>query len=214
MRMKVRSQGFTLIATLLMLLLMSGLAIGLLMMVNTEGKVGGSDLQNNVAFHNAEGGIEKMTSDLAAVFKSVQAANPANACNIIVANPPNIPGVTWKDYQCTPTPGQGLQNFAQIKSGQNKGLWANIIPYTLLATAAEPGQQEVSMTREVHVALIPVFQYGVFSDSDLGCYSSPKLDLAGRVHTNGDLYLGVASSYTLTFHDKLSAWGNVVRTVL
>ena len=43
-----------------------GIAIGLMMMVTTEGKVGGVDLQNNVAYHNAEGGVEKMTSDLAA----------------------------------------------------------------------------------------------------------------------------------------------------
>ena len=32
----LRSRGFTLIAALLLLILMSGLAIGLLMMVNTE----------------------------------------------------------------------------------------------------------------------------------------------------------------------------------
>jgi hypothetical protein len=59
-----------------------------------------------------------------------------------------------------------------------------------------------------------VFQFGVFSDSDLGFYSSPNLNFNGRVHTNGDLYLGVADCCTLTFGDKLSAWGNVIRAVL
>ena len=53
---RLRSRGFTLIATLLLMLLLSGIAIGLMMMVTTEGKVGGVDLQNNVAYHNAEGG--------------------------------------------------------------------------------------------------------------------------------------------------------------
>src|SRR6267378_1070054 len=62
---KRRANGFTLIASLLLLLLLSGIAIGLMMMVNTEGKVGGTDLQNNSAYHIAEGGIEKMNSDLA-----------------------------------------------------------------------------------------------------------------------------------------------------
>ena len=51
-----------------------------MMMVNTEGKVGGADLQNNVAYHSAEGGIEKMTSDLAGMFKTVQAPNPSDIC--------------------------------------------------------------------------------------------------------------------------------------
>jgi len=39
--MKRDSRGFTLIASLMLMLIMSGVAIGLLMMVNTEGKVGG-----------------------------------------------------------------------------------------------------------------------------------------------------------------------------
>jgi len=66
MNSKRHTRGFTLIASLMMLLLLSGLAIGLMLMVNTEGKVGGTDLQNNAAFASAEGGVEKMTSDLAA----------------------------------------------------------------------------------------------------------------------------------------------------
>jgi hypothetical protein len=199
-----------------MLLLMSGIAIGLLMMVNTEGKVGGGDLQNTVAYHNAEGGIEQMTSDLAAAFKAVQAPT-ANTICALSNNAPVIKGVTWKDYQVQPTSGCAgglVGQYDQIMSGQNHGLWAQIIPVTLLATAAEPGNQEVSMMRTAQLALIPVFQFGVFSDSDLGFYSSPNLTFAGRVHTNGDLYLGVAGGQILTFKDKLSAYGNVIRTVL
>ncbi len=42
----------------MLLLIMSGIAIGLLMMVTTEAKVGSQDTQNNLAFHAAEGGIE------------------------------------------------------------------------------------------------------------------------------------------------------------
>ena len=46
---KFGSRGFTLIASLLLLLLMSGFALGLLMMVNTEQRVGGFDLNNSYA---------------------------------------------------------------------------------------------------------------------------------------------------------------------
>ncbi len=52
---RLHTKGFTLIASLLLLLLLSGIAIGLMMMVNTEGKVGGSDLQNNASFHSRRG---------------------------------------------------------------------------------------------------------------------------------------------------------------
>ena len=74
---KLDSRGFTLIASLMLMLIMSGVAIGLLMMVNTEGKVGGQDIQNNLAFHAAEGGIEHMTSDLANMFQNIESPTAA-----------------------------------------------------------------------------------------------------------------------------------------
>lgn len=210
------TRGFTLIASLLLLLLLSGIAIGLMMMVTTETRVGGTDLQNNVAYHSAEGGIEKMTADLAAAFQSAQSPTAAEICNLSTLQP-TMAGVTWKDYSVTPASGCSapLQaKFGQITAGPNQGLWAQIIPITMLTTAAEPGGQEVSMTRQAQVALIPVFQFGVFSEGDLSFFSGPNFDFAGRVHTNGDLYPEVGTGSTLTFHDRLTAYGNVVRAVL
>src|SRR5882724_751124 len=216
---RLRSRGFTLIASLLLLLLLSGIAIGLMMMVNTEGKVGGTDLQNNVAFHSAEGGIEKMASDLSATFRSAQSPTTTQVCNLGGSTyQPTLPGVTWKDYAVTPSSGCGSSaptrptaNWGQISSGPNQGLWAQIIPVNMLATAALPGGQEVSMTRSAQVALIPVFQFGVFSQSDLSFFSGPNFDVAGPVHTNGDLYPFVGNGSTLTFHNQVSAYGNVIR---
>jgi Tfp pilus assembly protein PilX len=218
---RVRTRGFTLIASLLLLLLLSGIAIGLMMMVNTEGKVGSTDLQNNAAYHVAEGGIEKMTSDLAATFNNAQAPTAAQICNIGTMQPTMV-GVVWKYYQVTPgalgaaCPASltGLTQWGQISSGPNQGLWAQIIPVSMQATADEAGAQEVSMMRSAQVALIPVFQFGVFSDSDLAFFPGSNLDFAGPVHTNGDLYPLAGTGATVTFHAKLSAFGNVVRTQL
>jgi len=91
-------------------------------------------------------------------------------------------------------------------------LYAQIIPVTLNASALRLGNSEtVSMTRTAEVALIPVFQFGVFCDGDCFFGRSPNLGFAGRVHTNGDLYLGVADGYNLVFGDKIAAFGNVIR---
>src|SRR5208337_2643797 len=159
---KLHTKGFTLIASLLMLLLLSGIAIGL-MMVNTEGKVGGSDLQNNAAFRSAEGGIEKMTADLATTFKNAQAPAASDICNVGLPNTtgPAIAGITWKDYQVQPAPGllggacptqlqfqtylTANKDWGTVLSGPNQGLYAQIIPIGMQATAMFPGGQEVSM---------------------------------------------------------------------
>ncbi len=221
---RLHTKGFTLIASLLMLLLLSGIAIGLLMMVNTEGKVGGSDLQNNASFRSAEGGVEKMTSDLATVFKNAQSPQASDICNVGLPNTtgPAIAGITWKEYQVTPgvlgaaCPTQAqfvnLLNWGNVLSGPNQGLYAQIVPVNMLATADFPGGQEVSMIRSAQVALIPVFQFGVFSEGDLSFFPGPAMTFAGPVHTNGDLYL--AGTTSVTFQSQLSAYGNVVRTVL
>ena len=214
--MRHHSPGFTLIASLLLLLLLSGIAIGLMMMVNTESRVGGTDLQNNAAYHAAEGGIENMSANLAATFQNAQSPTASQICNLGTLQP-SMPGVTWKDYSVTPASGCSgplTAKFGQITAGPNQGLWAQIIPVTMLATAAEPGGQEVSMTRQAQVALIPVFQFGVFSENDLSFFSGPNFDFAGRVHTNGDLYPFVGPGSTLTFHEKVSVYGNVVRANL
>jgi hypothetical protein len=213
---RLRTRGYTLIASLLFLVLLSGIAIGLLMMVNTEGKVGGTDLQNNMAFHAAEGGIEMMYSNVAGVFQSAMSPTAAQICAVSSLQPTMV-GVTWKDYSVSPSSGcTGTLTaiWGQISSGPNQGLWAQIIPVNMLATAALPGGQEVSMTRSAQVALIPVFQFGVFSESDLSFFSGPNFDMVGPVHTNGDLYPFVGPGSTLTFHNKVEAYGNVVRTQL
>lgn len=219
LRIKRDSRGFTLVASLLMLLLMSGIAIGLLMMVNTEGRVGGNDLENNLAYHDAEGAIEKMTADLANTFQTVQAPTPSQISNLASnpGPPNNDPYVTYTDYSLTPvlnSAGAIATNYHQIQTGPNQGLYAQLMDVNLKATAQRPLGDQVSMMRTVEVALIPVFQFGVFSQGDLGFFNSPNLDFNGRVHTNGDLYLGVAAGYTLNFHDKVTAYGNVIRQVL
>jgi hypothetical protein len=215
----VRKKGFTLIAALLMMVLLSGVAIGLMMMVNTESRVGGNDAQNNLSYHQSEGAIEHLSSDLANMYHNLQAPQVSDFAGLSSNAPTNDPSVTYPDYSATPhTDGSGnLEiDWGPIKSGPNAGLYAQILQVDLKATAqrATIGGEETSMLRTVEVALIPVFQFGAFSDSDLAFFTSPTLDFQGRIHTNGNLFLGAAAGYTVTFHDRVTSYGEVIRTVL
>jgi hypothetical protein len=209
------SRGFTLIASLLLLCLISGICIGLLMMVNTEGRAGGDDLQNTMAYRSAEGAIEKMTSDLANSFQT-STPTPATITGLSALMPSGDPTVTYPDYSFTPatTSGGALNaNYAEIQTGPYQGLYAQTVPITLKATALRSLGQEVTMVRTVEMALVPVFQFGVFSDSDLSFFAGVNLDFQGRVHTNGDLFLSAGTGDTATFHDKITVYGNVIRTL-
>jgi len=214
---KRNSMGFTLIATLMLLLLMSGIAIGLLMMVNTEVKVGTQDTQNNSTFHAAEGAIEQMTANLSNTFKNIESPTASQIAALSALAPANTAMVQYPVYTltaATDASGNLLTSYGQVASGQNGGLYAQILPVTLQATAQGPLGDEVNMSRTVEVALIPVFQFGIFSDSDLSFFAGPNFSFGGRVHTNGDLYLAEGGGNTLTFGDKISAYGNIVRQLL
>ncbi len=223
-----KSKGFTLITTLLLLFLLSGLAIGMLMMVNTEVKVGTQDVQNNITFHAAEGAIEGMTANMANLFTNTLSPNPQDITGLAVnPGPPVLTGITFPagGYTLTPITNPAncngvppacvmVETPGTVQSGTFAGLNAELLQVNLQATAQGLLGDEVQMSRSVEVAMIPVFQFGVFSDGDLGFFTNPTLTFNGRIHTNGDLYIGCAGGNTCTFTNKISAYGNVVRANL
>src|SRR5581483_12358772 len=75
--------GFTLIAALIILVLLSGVAAGLLFMVTNESRMGGNDLENNLAYYGAESGMEKLTADLSQLYSQFQSPTNAQIQNLI-----------------------------------------------------------------------------------------------------------------------------------
>jgi len=212
---KGRSRGFTLIASLLVLALLSGIAISLLFMVQGAGQVGNNDLETNRAYYGAESGMELLTANLAALYQQSQSPTPAQL-TALANNPPTNSMISSMNYQesVTWTPdanGNPKASVSVISSGTNAGLTAEIIPLTLKVSATRPGGASVNMTRGVEVALIPLFQFGVFSDSDLSYFAGPNFNFAGRVHTNGNLFLAEGNGNNLILDDKVTAVKEILR---
>lgn len=101
-----------------------------------------------------------------------------------------------------------------IAQGPNAGLNAQVIPFTLQVVAQGSSGTEAKLNRTIQVALIPVFQFGVFSDSDLSFFAGPNFNFGGRVHTNGNLYLAEGGGNTLTLSQKVTTASDVIRTQL
>jgi hypothetical protein len=213
--------GVALVTTLLLLTLMSAVAVALVYKVNHEQHLQGADSGNTVAYYGAEAGMEKMMSDLSLLY--AQKAAPTN-CDIVAlqATPPNqaAVGSTYREYifNVPPPAGGGCAapatNVQTISSGPNSGLQAQIVRMNLQVTADSPAGDEARLIRNVEVAEIPVFQFGVFSQSDLSYFPGPSFDFAGRVQTNGNLFLAEGGGATLTFHSPIRAAGDVVRDQL
>jgi len=101
-----------------------------------------------------------------------------------------------------------------IQEGTSSGLTAQIIPYTLTIAARAGIGSEALLTREIQVALIPVFQFGVFSDSDLSFFAGPNFNFGGRVHTNGNLFLAEGAGNTLSLSQRVVSAMDIIRTQL
>src|SRR5580704_1193220 len=216
---KNNSRGFTLIAALLILVLLSGVAAGLMYMVTNESKMGGNDLEANLAYYGAESGMEKLTSDLEALYVQYQVPkNPQIQALVTPAtNPPSAPttamvgAMTYNETITVPLQADGLtpkSTYNTVSSGSNQGLYAEIIPMTLQVIATRPSGSSANITRQVEIALIPVFQFGVFCGYDCSYFAGPDFSFGGRVHTNQNLFL--ASGNELVFNDKLSAYQQIV----
>jgi Tfp pilus assembly protein PilX len=210
---KHSSQGFTLIAALLIMVLLSGVAVGLLFMVSNESRMSGNGLENDQAYYAAESGMEKLTSDLSSLY--TQYMVPSNAqIQALATNPPSssmVGSVTYNEainYQTNPVTGAPVATWNTISSGGDQGLYAEIVPMTLSVNALRPEGAFVNMTRQVEIALIPVFQFGVFCGFDCSYFAGPNFGFAGRVHTNGNLFL--ASGNNVVFSDKVHAFSQII----
>ncbi len=104
-------------------------------------------------------------------------------------------------------------NGSNITSGPYKGLKGIITKYPITITArSTTGNSEVRLRRELQTVAVPVFQFGVFSETDLSIYAGENFAFGGRVHTNGSLFLCQQTSLgTMTFNDRITAVNEVIR---
>jgi hypothetical protein len=210
-----KSRGFALVTSLLLLLLLSGIAVGTIYMVTSERTVNANDLQDTQAYYGAEAAMEKMMADLGQLY-AAQASPQASAITNLGTSSyyPTISGITYNTYSLTFNTVGSLpaSSSSTVPTGAFAGLLAQIVPITLTVDAQGSSGADVSMIRNVEVALIPVFQFGVFSDGDMSFYPGENFNMYGRVHTNGNLFLATfGSQFTMTFHSKMTAAGEVVR---
>src|SRR5580698_8398231 len=230
------SRGFTLIAALLLTVLLSAVAVGLLYMVSNEQRMGGNDLEGNLAYYGAESGIENLTAQLSQLYQTSQTpdaasitalTNPANYPTAITGS--NITGmnyqecVTWPPNTTCPAPATNpTGTWDIVGSGPDQGMVATLIPFNLQVTATRasssgeatnnaaiaPTGASVNLTRTVEVALLPAFEFGLFCNDDCDYFAGPNFNFGGRVHANGNLFL--ASGAALTFTDKIAAVGQII----
>ena len=233
------SKGFTLIAALLLTILLSGVAVGLLFMVSNETRMGGNDLEGNLAYYGAEAGIENLTSQISQLYQSSQ--SPDAASLNALTSPSNYPtavsgsnitymnyveSITWPANQTNGQPCPNAPNpcgsWDIVGSGPDQGMVASLIPFTLQVTATRlggTGQVAVNSAAAAtgaSVNLTRTVEVALLPAFEFGVFCDGDCDyFAGPNFNFGGRvhtngHLFLAEGGALTFTDKIGAVGEVI----
>jgi hypothetical protein len=225
----IPERGIALITVMLIMILISAMVVGMSWMVMTDQRLGGNNNNREIAFYGAEAGMEKLTADLGNEFATQGSISAANLTSITSGaaplGPPSIQGITYQNSAggstyliecgsplaspCTPA----ASNATILPPSSYSGMQGLITSLTLSVAAQDLGGSEVKLHRQVQLVAIPVFQFGIYSDSDLAFFNGPEFNFGGRVHTNGNLWLSPNAGPTL-INDKVTVVGQVIRTNL
>src|SRR5262249_35851408 len=150
------------------------------------------------AFYAAQSGLEKLTSDLGALFFQNVAPSESQIASLANGVPtiPDVKFVTTGEaaYGVTRLPPVDQAVAGIIIAGSYQGLMALKEVYEVNSSATTATGGEAHLKRKIETVAIPVFQFGIFSEGDISFSAADDFDFGGRVHTNANLFLAEGGS--------------------
>ena len=214
-------RGAALAIALIIIAILAVVAMTSLAFSSSEARIAGSDLQRAQTFYAAAAGMEKMTSDFSDLFISKMNPTPADLILIETSPPPALVAEGFTFTQNIEEDAERLSELRTIQglpsnvyprvnlpSGPYAGLYASIVPYKMssLAVMDQTGA-EVELEREFNNYLVPLFQFGLFSNEDIEVHPGPLMTFNGRVHSNKNIY----ALRNTKFLSRLTMSGEFVR---
>src|SRR5438477_11512115 len=205
-------RGAALATALIIMSLLAAVSMTVLAVVTHESRIAGSDLQRTQTFYASAAGIEKMTSDFGDLFTKTSKPTTAQLTNIAASYPTELTSEGFTFNQSLVTDPSQSSSTVTIPTGPFSGLVASVTPYILTSTATQSATgSSVSLRRQMNNYLIPIFQFGMFSNEDIELYPLPTMAINGRVHANGNIY--ASASISMTFQAKVTTAGEFVTDV-
>ena len=214
-------RGIALVMVMMLLMLTSAILAGFLVTASGDMRLRAVDRNRTQALYAAHAGLEKLTADLGDLFAGDFSPDRTQIA-AIEADRPTLQGVTFEaadglGYDIAFNAngaGNPTATSGTISSGPFQGFIGLLTPYTMTVTSRSAAGAESRLQRTMQTVSIPVFQFGVFSETDLTFSANGVFSFGGRVHTNGNLFLAAAAGGTLYLRDKVTAFGEIVRTHL
>ena len=218
-----QERGAALAVAIIVLLVLATISLSVLAVASSEAGILNSDIKRTHAFYASSAALEKMTNDASRLFRKRLSPSVAELNAIAAAPPPELLGEGFEFNQTLAEDAARLANMRATQSlaapsyprlnvsqGPYAGLFATVVPYKLTSTATHaPTATQVKLERELNNYLIPLFQFGVFSNEDIEIHPGPLLTFNGRIHSNRNIY----ALQNTRFLSKVTAAGELVHDV-
>lgn len=182
--------GIALIAVILILALMLGLAAGFTTVVTMDTSLRGAFTRTTTGFYAAESGLNRGMGDYRNIFlnfrvptgtdyaaHSISVGSRTVSYQLQAANPDAFGNATPQTVQIP---------VGQLFGGLNSTEYDYIVSSSAVNTNSDT---EANVSAEFAVGNIPLFQFVAFYNNDLEIMPGADMHLHGRVHTNGELYV-------------------------
>ncbi|HHI02043.1 MAG TPA: hypothetical protein ENL22_00810, partial [candidate division Zixibacteria bacterium] len=196
------SGGSVTFIAVMMMVMLTMIGVAALKLANDEVTIAGNQMNETLAFYAAESGLEKAAAALQTAYEA--SGGPPTT---FPAGNENLTDATSAYVSSA----DGASEMRKLTQGTLIGLNGLVQTYTIKSIGTsliDAGQ--VTLTQSFEVALVPIYQFAVYFNEDLWSQPIFDLDITGRVHVNGDMYLQNSGPGTgLTFHDRVTCSGNI-----
>lgn len=174
--------GLALVATLIVLAVVGVLVAAATRATLTTLRTSSLDYHEARAFYAAEAGAEAALSELLnALYDGYLSDEEVSGIR-----PPDLEGFSYDSFSVSKMGASGVET---ITDGAYAGLYALTQNVDVYSMAADRNATVSGVVLRAKGQTIPIFQFGVFYSGDLEITNVPPLEFAGRVHSNGRIYL-------------------------
>jgi len=180
------------------------LLIGLAALSTTEDEatIAGNEMQEMRAFYAAEAGLERAAAQIQSEYDSTgmppmllpSGTQALNGCDVSFS-----------------VVDDGPAGNETITRGSYAGLYALSKTFSMASVATnEVDRASVQVSQTFQTLNIPIFQWAIFYNDDLWVEPVYDMNIDGRVHGNGDMFIRSAGSgKTFLFEDRITCAGDI-----
>ncbi|MCZ6915211.1 MAG: hypothetical protein O7I93_00405, partial [Gemmatimonadetes bacterium] len=191
--------GFALMATLFVMILISSLIVAGFSGAASSFRTADLDYRNSQVFYAAEGGAESILAQLHLALIDGVLEDP----ELAAITPPDLEGFVFDSFSVERVGGIVPE---RITDGAFAGLYSLTQRVQIYSSARDVMYNSSAIMVSAKAQAIPIFQFGVFFEQDLEILNGPPMTFDGWVHSNGNLYL---SSNNAWYRDILTTPNNV-----